>query len=55
MNAKLIEKPQGSSLMEHMTLEETLNHLEALGASEELLSFLAVDFPLRDDLYKALA
>ncbi|MCE2930252.1 MAG: hypothetical protein LW809_02540 [Vampirovibrionales bacterium] len=55
MNAKLIEKPQGYSLMEHMTLEETLAHLKTLGASEELLSFLAVDFELRDDLYRALA
>ena len=41
--------------MEHMTLEETLDHLKTLGASEELLRFLALDFELRDDLYRALA
>ncbi len=41
--------------MEQMTLQETLAHLEALGASKELLAFLSADFELRDDLYKALA
>lgn len=55
MNAKLKESALGFTFMEQMTLQETLAHLEALGASKELLAFLSADFELRDELYKALA
>jgi hypothetical protein len=55
VNAKLKESTLGFALMEQMTLQETLAHLETLGASKELLAFLSADFELRDDLYKALA